>query len=960
MESMGRGCRSASTGRSLFHVDEGFVGRTDELGAIEALLTSARRERRVAALLLIGEPGIGKSRLLAEAERRAAGDRILRFSGYEPERSIPLAAAAPLLRRLAASSDDRLLLGLLDPETDAGELDAIRIFESVHRRLSGVRPAALVVDDLQWVDPVSLALCHFLIRAADGSGRGMAVVVASRPSAVADGFAVSLAAALGDTSRLRTVVLDPLDRMDGVRFVASRRSDIGRREAVDLWERAGGSPFWLDVLIQAHGQAGDIGDVVARRVQGLGADASSVLALLAILGRPSDPIELEGLVGWPAERTAAARRELLGHGLAIEDMGVTRLAHDLIRDVVVARVPMARRRQIHRHIASVLEGPAGDDVSDLLGVLEHRAAGGTFDADLALRVLRSPQRRLIGGEGVRRIAASARDIEDRTIRATVEHAAAALAAELGDQALAFDLWSKAGVATTELEAAARADLGAALAAYHLGQADTARLWLDRCRAGGSASADLRISADALEARILLWLEHRTSEGRRIAMQAVERGRSAMAATDPDERVTAAHLDALIAAWEAAIQDEHVDAVLALADEALEIAATMGLREEIEARAMIGMALEYAADQRDAVATYRGVWDDAWRAVLPVEAVDVGYRLASVLLDILDIEGAAKIAAETERLAARAGDQGRVRDRTRLVTYQLAMITSDWQPALEALLAVGADEADPHYKLRYPLAAAVWLARLGIRGDEALGHADDARANAMAAGCVACARDTDAAIAEVFARFDRLDDARDALARWDAVGRRSWVESEWERRRAGVLLDAATGRLADGLEAALIRLRNDADREAFGLNALWTELDLGRLLAGHDDPGAVAAYRRAAERSEASGARTLRRVADQGLRGLGQRPWKRGPSADSTGELGGLSAREREVADLVALGATNAEIAARLFLSPKTVEHHVSNALAKLGLHSRVELAAEVGRAGVGSVDRPDQDGATPP
>jgi DNA-binding CsgD family transcriptional regulator len=598
-------------------------------------------------------------------------------------------------------------------------------------------------------------------------------------------------------------------------------------------------------------------------------------------------------------------------------------------------------------------------VSDLLAVLEHRAAGGDFDTELALRVLRAPQRRLIGAEGVARISASARDVDDRAIRAAVDGAAAALAAELGDQALALELWSRTRAGVTDPEAAARAELGASLSAYHLGRVDTARHWLERCRTSGFDSADLRISTDALEARILLWLEHRTTEGRRIAMRAVEHGRRAVAAGGTDARVTAAHLDALIAAWEAAIQDEHVDAVLGLADESLEIARTMGLREEIEARAMIGMALEYAADQRDAVATYRGVWDDAWRAVLPVEAVDVGYRLASVLLDILGIEGAAKVAAETERLAARAGDQGRVRDRTRLVTFQLTMITSDWQPGLDALLAAGAEEADPHYRLRYPLAAAVWLARLGIRGDEALDHAATARALAVSAGCVACGRDTDVAIAEVYARFDRLDDARDALARWDAVGRRSWVESEWQRRRAGILLDAAGG-MADGLEAALIRLRDDADSEGFGLNALWTELDMGRLLAGRDDPAAVAAYRRAAERADVSGARTLRRVADQGLRALGERPWKRGRAADSSGELGALTEREREVADLVAGGATNGEIAARLFLSRKTVEHHVSNALAKLGLHSRVELAAEIGRAGLGSFGRPGQDGATPP
>ena len=74
-------------------------------------------------------------------------------------------------------------------------------------------------------------------------------------------------------------------------------------------------------------------------------------------------------------------------------------------------------------------------------------------------------------------------------------------------------------------------------------------------------------------------------------------------------------------------------------------------------------------------------------------------------------------------------------------------------------------------------------------------------------------------------------------------------------------------------------------------------------------------------------------------------------------MSALSEREREVADLVALGASNPEIAARLFLSRKTVEHHVSNALAKLGLHSRAELAAQVGRVTRGTGE---QDGAPPP
>ena len=422
-------------------------------------------------------------------------------------------------------------------------------------------------------------------------------------------------------------------------------------------------------------------------------------------------------------------------------------------------------------------------------------------------------------------------------------------------------------------------------------------------------------------------------------------------------VRAAYLDALIAAWEASIQGEHVDEVVALADESIAASRAMGLREVLEARAMAGMALEYVAHQQEAADLYRQVWDDAWRAVLPIEAVDVGYRLAAVLYDMLELDEAERIAIETDRLAARAGDQGRVRDRTRLVTYQLAMVRSDWQAAVGDILAAAEEEPDPHYRLRHHLAIGVWLARLGVNGDEALGHADSALALAAAAGCTACGRDVDLSVAEVYARFDRLADARDALGRWDSVGRRSWVESEWLRQRAAVLVASAAGPTPLDTDATLTRLRDEADRQGLGFNALWAELDLGRLLAATDGAGAVAAYRRAAERADASGAPTIRRLADQGLRGLGERPWRRGPTATAGDGLGRLSDREREVADLVALGATNAEIASRLFLSRKTVEHHVSNALAKLGLHSRAELAAQVGRSGDRAID---QDGAPPP
>ena len=279
-------------------MSQGFVGRAEELAAIEELLADARRERRASALLVVGEPGMGKSRLLAEAEDRHRDGAILRFAGYEPESTVPLAAAAPLLRRIAAASEDRNFHGLLDAGADTGGLDAIRIFESVHRQLARLQPAALFVDDLQWVDPVSIALCHYLARAIDGSGRGLALVIASRPAPVVEQLATSLATVVGEDRRPATLLLRPLGRAAGVRFVMDRTGSLERREAVELWERSGGSPFWLDVLVDARGDETDIDAVVGSRIAALTADAKHLLTILAILGRPTDAIELERLVEW--------------------------------------------------------------------------------------------------------------------------------------------------------------------------------------------------------------------------------------------------------------------------------------------------------------------------------------------------------------------------------------------------------------------------------------------------------------------------------------------------------------------------------------------------------------------------------------------------------------------------------------------------------------------------------------
>jgi predicted ATPase len=136
------------------------------------------------ACLVVGEPGSGKSRLLAEARRRARLAHSVEVIGYEPERRVPLAAAAELLRVLTEVPEHGPRLeALLLHADETRALDPVRIFEAAHRSLRTLEPTLLAIDDLQWMDDLSYALCHYLIRAARDSGQQLAVFAATRPGA---------------------------------------------------------------------------------------------------------------------------------------------------------------------------------------------------------------------------------------------------------------------------------------------------------------------------------------------------------------------------------------------------------------------------------------------------------------------------------------------------------------------------------------------------------------------------------------------------------------------------------------------------------------------------------------------------------------------------------------------------------------------------------------------------------
>ena len=120
-----------------------------------------------------GDPGVGKSRLLIEFQRTALVPEQIWCSGYEPERTVPLAAARALLRRLRTVAEggeivDAMTFGAPSPSEP---IEPLRLFEAAHRALVSLGPTLVIVDDLHWADGLSTAFFHYLARAGDQVGQ---------------------------------------------------------------------------------------------------------------------------------------------------------------------------------------------------------------------------------------------------------------------------------------------------------------------------------------------------------------------------------------------------------------------------------------------------------------------------------------------------------------------------------------------------------------------------------------------------------------------------------------------------------------------------------------------------------------------------------------------------------------------------------------------------------------------
>lgn len=880
------------------------------------------------AAVVVGEPGSGKSRLLAEARTRTTLPHPHAVVGYEPERLVPLAAAAGLLRALSdAPQHGPKLDALLFGTYDATPLEPLRVFEAAHRAL-GVDLALLIVDDLQWVDELSLALCHYLIRAALDSGQRLVIFAAARPGTSGASLADALPA-----ERVTWIELEPLSREEGIELALGVDASLDRSLAVELWERAKGSPFWLEALARTGGSAAGLRQVLTVQLRGAGADAASLLALLSVAGRPISAPIAAALAEWPEPRLEGALHELLDRGLVVAAGSTARPTHDLIREAAVAELPDDVRRRIHRRLAEQLELDAGSDLRLLREALEHCRAVGMPTLDIALRLARSPQRTLLAGEGLRLLAgiADQADPFDADVLALHEEVAS-LATDLAEHEEALARWSLVAERVETPFRRASALLAASRAAYGLTRVAEAREFLELSREVEANDDVLRLEQDTHDAALLLWLEQRTNEGRaraREAVAAAERLATRFGgAPGLAERARRAYIDALRLDYEAAVTEGDIEAMLRAA-EARE-AAARGFDVELYLTASLGMclALRQNGRVREAIARGRRVSDEARRRVLPRLAVDAGFWLARTLEIKGDLIEAEVVVGEASEVAARAGDVPRARHRLARVACAIALQRGRPRDALRRLEKT--EEPNEHQRIMLHGDLALWYGRLDglAAAPSVLEQVSKGQACANAVGCKRCEAELLLFSAEALARSGEQREAQAALARWDALGITE-VMDDILRLHAGALAEVDSGLRAAALDAALAA----GEDSPFGLAALWIRLDLGRELVTTDRDRAISELERVSASASERGAETVLGLAEQALRALGVRTWHRGAAA------GRLTEREQEIVHLIAAGASNPEIAQQLFLSRKTVERHVSNALRKVGVRNRAELAA---------------------
>ena len=375
------------------------VGRDGIRSAVVAALRSAGTAGSPPALLLVGDPGIGKTRLLdlVADETRAAGGTVLRGRAFEAETVRPygpwidaLAAAnlpasvepgpdlAPLFPAIAPAAVSS------SPPGDRGRLhDALAALLVAWSNQAG--PLAVILDDVQWLDEASASLLHFVARGASGSR--LVIACAARAGELGDNpAALRVVRALDRERHLVQHVLGPLGAAETAAVVRA----IDPAADVDAaFASSEGNPLFAIEIARAAAAGAARGDeslhrLLDDRLERLGDAARGVLPWAAALGRSFDPEVLASILRKDPPELLAIVEHLERHGvLRPASGGHCDFTHDLLRQAAYRRLSQPRRRLVHLQIARALQATHGGDDALASEIAHHAALGG--DALLAAR-----------------------------------------------------------------------------------------------------------------------------------------------------------------------------------------------------------------------------------------------------------------------------------------------------------------------------------------------------------------------------------------------------------------------------------------------------------------------------------------------------------------------------------------------------------------------------------------------
>jgi DNA-binding SARP family transcriptional activator len=389
-----------------------FVGRDDALRAIlrvRAEVASTGSGRLVA---IVGEAGVGKTRLAAEAfgRLRTDGATILGAVGYPAEQAIAYAPIVDMLRaaladaatssrlgRLPAATRRELarLLPAVDPR--AGGSPAAGDTVGAHARLIGAiadgltalvtdgSVGALWMDDVQWLDASSLEALGYLVRRL--AGRPVLLLLAWRAEDL-DGDVVDFARRVTSGADAIVIELDRLGAADVTRLVASgiAPAKVDAEFAERLAVASEGLPLYVVEALAAgssvapESMPSGVETVLRMRVASVSEPAAQVLGAASVIGRSFDLATVRYASGRSDDETADAVDELLRRRLIREGLAGLDFAHAAIREHVYGSISMQRRRLLHRRVAEALRRDLGaigrDDLARIVGIAAHERAAG--------------------------------------------------------------------------------------------------------------------------------------------------------------------------------------------------------------------------------------------------------------------------------------------------------------------------------------------------------------------------------------------------------------------------------------------------------------------------------------------------------------------------------------------------------------------------------------------------------